>query len=77
MIPKQRIKRQFTGERKDLLDEVIWHPSCWVPACRKHHGDFDNHVFRIPRSALPQGVEIFAEALGMAWSLEADFGVRA
>jgi hypothetical protein len=74
LLPKQRIKRQFAGSDPETLRAVIWHRSLWVPACRRHHGDFDNYVFRITREDLPEGLEYAAHVLGLGWSLDADYG---
>jgi hypothetical protein len=73
LVPRQRIRRQLHGQDPELVQRVIWHPSCWVWACRRHHGDFDNKRFAVPREALPECVEVFAAELGMLWSLEVDF----
>jgi hypothetical protein len=77
LIGKQRIRRELRGElTKDQLNEAIWHPSVWRPACRWHHGQLDNGAFHLDRSLLPASVERFAEIWGMEWSLDADFGAR-
>jgi hypothetical protein len=71
LIPKQRIKREVSDDPR-----LVWHPSVWVHACRRHHADFDNHVFRIARSDLPAVTEAAAKVLGMEWSLVSDYGPR-
>lgn len=56
------------------MDLMIWDPRCWVPMCRRHHGDFDNHRFRIRRDELPVGVEEFAQQFGFLSRLSIEFG---
>lgn len=73
LIAKQRIKRELRGQ-EDLMDQAVWHPAVWVWACRRHHGDFDNKRMRFGRGDVPAQVEAYAEALGLTWSLDADFG---
>lgn len=74
LVPKQRIRRELHGHDPELVERVVWHPSCWVHACRRHHADFDNRRFRVPRAALPGCVEVFARELDLGWSLDLDFG---
>lgn len=74
LLPKARLKRELRGQPAELVERAVWHPGVWVWACRRHHGDFDNHVFRVERSELPAGVEVFAEALGVGWMLDREFG---
>lgn len=70
LIPKSRIKRELgTSDQR-----LIWHPVLWVYACRRHHADFDNRVFRLARGDLPAGLEGAARVLGMEWSLDRDYG---
>lgn len=69
LIAKQRLKREVSTDPR-----LVWHPSLWVYGCRRHHGDFDNRVLRVPREALPVAVEEAAVILGMGWSLDQDFG---
>lgn len=80
LIPKQRIKRALstvmgrdTVMTKAAIDKVVWHGSTWVWGCRRHHADYDNYVFRVPRSAVPAQTWAFADAFGLRWSLERDF----
>jgi hypothetical protein len=69
LIAKQRLKREVSGDPR-----LVWHPSLWVWACRRHHGDFDNRVLRVGRGDLPVGLEGAAEILGLGWMLDADYG---
>ena len=52
---------------------VMWDERVWVPACRLHHANFDNHAFRIPRAELPAAVEAFAREFNLEWCLDADY----
>lgn len=73
LVPKQRIRRQLTGMEPELVERVVWHPSCWVYACRHHHANFDMKVLHVPRDRLPGCVEVFAAELDMVWSLQRDY----
>lgn len=76
LIPKQRIKREIGQADPALTKRAIWHPSSWVDGCRRHHGNFDNRIFRVSRAQLPQDVELYATVMGLGWSLDHDFGPR-
>lgn len=56
------------------MDLMVWDPRCWTPMCRKHHGDFDAHVFRIRRDELPVVVEEFAQQFGFLSRLTIEYG---
>lgn len=45
-----------------------------VPVCRRHHDLYHGCRLRIPREALPAGVEDFAAELGLEWWLERQYG---
>jgi hypothetical protein len=78
LIAKSRLKREFGG--KDViyvnLRYLLWHPDVWVWGCRRHHQAFDARQLKVQRLHLPPSVERFAEAFGLGWSLDADYGVR-
>jgi uncharacterized protein CbrC (UPF0167 family) len=74
LIPKQLLKRE--GLR-------IWDQSVWVLACggmtgsAGHHGAFDvARTLRLPRQALPERLEEFAEAHGISYWLDREYGPR-
>jgi hypothetical protein len=81
LIPKQRIKRELHRPLEELFG-IVWDERCWVPVCGGptgiggHHGRLDSCQLSVPRSALPEGLEAFAEEYGLVWSLDRDFGLR-
>lgn len=83
LIPRQRIVREVTKTLpKDEAFEVIWDERVWVPVCggvmgnAGHHGMFDGKSLRVPRWALPEGVEEYAAQYGLGWSLDREYGPR-
>jgi len=62
-------------------DELVWDERVWVPACGGptgiggHHGMLDGRNLRVPRAALPEGVEAYAAEYGLTWSLDRDYGL--
>jgi len=88
LIPAQRIRRELTVDRSiptvrqdgDRITSIVWDPRVWVPACGGptgiggHHGMFDGRKLRVPRAALPEGVEAYAAEYGLTWSLDRDYG---
>lgn len=74
-MDKAHLLKQQTLRREHVED--VWDPRVWVPACRSHHAAFDvARTIRIPRSDLPVGLERFAEAHGLAYWLEREYGTR-
>jgi hypothetical protein len=69
LLAKQSLKREVSADPR-----LVWHPSLWVWACRRHHVDLDNHVFRIGRGDLPEATELAAEILGLGWLLDREYG---
>lgn len=82
LIPKQRIKRELRGYMPVALKLIVWDERVWVPVCGGptgiggHHGMLDGRSLLVPRSALPAGLEEFAQEYGLVWSLDRDFGLR-
>jgi hypothetical protein len=73
LIPRQLMRRELKG-RPDL-PALLVDGRGWMPACRKHHSAFDTaRTLRVPRYALPEAVERFAEGLGLLWWIEREFG---
>jgi hypothetical protein len=79
LIPRQLLRRE-SGTRLRYLD-VVNDPRSYVMACggpmgnAGHHGMLDaSRTLRIPRGALPVGVEAFAEELGLGWWLDREYG---
>ena len=68
LLPKGFLKREVGKD-----PEIIWDERVWVPGCRRHHADFDNFVFRIPREALPSALEAFAVEHGVLWRVDRDY----
>lgn len=56
------------------LDLVVWDERCWTWMCRKHHSDFDAHLFRIARTDLPACLEEYAAEHFLMSRLDHDFG---
>lgn len=65
--------------RSLMDDENTWVPCCGGPmGVSGHHGMLDtSRKLRIPRERLPVKVEAFAEALGLGWYLDREYGERA
>ncbi len=72
-------------DRYDLahvpVGELVNDPRTWVPMCGgicgngAHHGMLDHsRKLRIPRSALPAGLEEFAAETGLTFWLEREYG---
>jgi hypothetical protein len=80
LIPAQRIRREIGREtweqHRFAANQYIWHPDVWVWGCRAHHSAFDAKILNVQRLHLPRRVERFAEAFGLGWSLDADYGLR-
>ena len=78
LIPKQRIRKRLSAGGIVALEDqgpIVWHPAAWVCGCRLHHGNFDiARTIRVPRSAIPARTEAYASLLGLAWSLDHDYG---
>ena len=71
LIPKQVLKREIATDDPD----VIWHPSTYVPGCRRHHNMLDvERTLKIPRSELPWKMIAFCEAFGLMWWVEREYG---
>lgn len=67
LIPKQLLRREL-GSRWVGFEEIV------VPGCRRHHDLMDTaRRLKIPRDALPESVERFADAHGLAWWLEREY----
>jgi len=55
-------------------------PGTWVWGCggpnglRGHHGQLDAHRLELPRAKVPERVERFAVAFGLAWWLDRRYG---
>jgi hypothetical protein len=72
LIAKQALRRRG----HDLWDERAWVWACggpW-PGLSGCHGRFDAFKLRVPREALPAGVEELAAELGMLFYLDRRFG---
>jgi hypothetical protein len=74
LIPKQKIAK--AGGK-------VWDDRAWVWGCGGqtgiggHHGMLDqSRTLRLPREALPPGLEEFAYELGLMWFLEETYGER-
>lgn len=62
-------------------EDLVLDPRTWVWACGGimgqggHHGMLDHsRTLRVPRSALPAGVEEVARLVGLEWWLEREYG---
>jgi hypothetical protein len=79
LIPKQVIRRELRiGYAWTVVADD---PRCWCWACggalgpSGHHGMLDySRTLRIPREALPVGLEEFAAEYGLLWWLEREYG---
>lgn len=72
LIPKQMLTR----EKLDPTDERTWVPGCGGPTgIGGHHGALDSaRTLRIPREALPEGLEDFCAEHGLTWWLDREYG---
>lgn len=68
LIPKQTLK-------KAKVEVDLWDERLWVPACRFHHGQFDNYRLTVPPESLPESLIALCEELGLDWYLSRRFGV--
>lgn len=81
LIPQQYLRRT-AAYRDGRLS--LWDPAVWVWACgglgfgaAGHHGAFDHpgvSALRVPRRAVPDLTERFAEAHDLVWALELRYG---
>jgi hypothetical protein len=76
LIPQGFLRREFAHLRLDV-QALVADPRSWVWGCggiagnAGHHGMLDvARTLRIPRDALPPGLESFAVELGIAWFLD-------
>lgn len=66
---------------RERVDGAVWDSRCWAWMCGGatglggHHGAFDAKQIELHRNDLPKGLEEFAVEYGLAWSLEADYGL--
>jgi hypothetical protein len=82
LIPRQVIRRELGGRKHGYgWTTIADDPRCWVWACggalgpSGHHGMLDHsRTLRIPREALPAGIEAFAEEYGLGWWLDRTYG---
>lgn len=70
LIPKQTLK-------KARCEVDLWDERLWVPACRFHHGQWDNHRFVVPRESLPVDFVGLVGELGLDWYLDRRFPATA
>jgi hypothetical protein len=84
LLPKRIIKREFKADFPHFLgslEELMWHPDAWRPACGGitgiggHHGKFDvARTLKVPRWAIPEETETMALMMDAALGREV-FGV--
>ena len=61
--------------RREVGPDFEFDPRIMVPGCRRHHGMLDqSRTLRVPRHALPAGVEEFAREFGVEWLVEREYG---
>lgn len=80
LIPRRLILRELPAE---VSAGAVWDPRVWVWACggvvgvAGHHGMLDySRTLRVPRSALPPELEVFASEVGLSWWLDREYGLR-
>lgn len=49
-------------------------PRLLEDGCRYHHGNFDNHFYKLTREQVGEARESFARDYNLEWKLEQDFG---
>jgi hypothetical protein len=90
LVPRKLLRRQFpkgTTVQRDgeeifvSLAEMVLDQRTWVWACggimgnSGHHGMLDtSRTLRVPRWALPAGLEAFAAEVGVEWWVEREYG---
>lgn len=62
---------------EDTLPVILADPRLGVAACRRHHDLVGGKRIRLLRSDVPEHVEEVAEALGLGWWLDREYGARA
>lgn len=82
LIPRQVLLREL---RAEVSAGAISDRRSWVPACGGPQGDGGHHgmldrpavnELRVPRSALPPMLEVFAAEHGLSWFLDRCYGPR-
>ncbi len=75
ILSQQRLRRELRhqpgGFSVALLD-----PANLLFICKQHHEQVTNARLRFTRAELPESVEAFAEAHGVAWMLDREYGER-
>jgi hypothetical protein len=71
MDPAHLLSKQLL-RRKGI--EWAWDVRFWVPACRYHHGQFDNYRLTVPRESIPASLESLCEELGLVHALDRRYG---
>jgi len=65
LIPQQLLRREHLP---------LWKRATWVWACASHHQAFDKaRTIRVPREAVPQSTEQFAQRHMLVWYLDKRF----
>lgn len=74
---KRTIIRQYVGKNHEWDDEV-WRWGCGgIMGNAGHHGMLDHsRTLRLPRSAIPEETEQWAEAHNLVWFLDHEYGER-
>lgn len=80
LVKAHLLRRQVIEREAPAAD--VWDVRAWVWVCggpmgnAGHHGMLDagQRLLRIPRVALPLGLEEFAEELGLTWWLTREYG---
>ncbi len=76
LLPRHLLRRE--GNAGAIADPRSWVPACGGPTgCSGHHGIFDYgsvRTLRVPREALPAGVEELAAELDLGWYLDRKYG---
>lgn len=74
LLPRQLLRRQGHPDAIDDPRSYVW--ACGGPCgCSAHHGAFDvARTLRVPRAAIPAGVEELAAELGLLWYLDREYG---
>jgi len=70
-----RTKLTNGGTTVNGARETAWDNRAWRPACYRHHTMLDqSRTLRVPRSAIPEDTEQYAEGLGLGWWLDREYG---
>jgi hypothetical protein len=83
LLPRSLLRRELAVDKMELA-RLMWDERIFVAACgglmgnTGHHGAFDTaRTLKVPRWAIPAGLEEFAAEHRLGWWLDREYGERA